>query len=61
MGFMIVPEPLFDKGMIVQAYRLRTFDCDKLMGIQYDFRKMDEAFSNPGLDMVEQIGIAPLH
>lgn len=60
MSFMIVPEPLFNKDMAVQAYRLRTFDCDKLMGIQDDFRKMDEAFSNPGLNMVEQIGIAPL-
>jgi len=59
MNMLIVPTPLFDSKMAVEAYRLCSHDGEKVLGIKNDFRRMNEAFSNPGLDVVEQIGIEP--
>lgn len=57
MSMMIVAEPLFDRNMAVEAYRLRSHDGSKMLGIKDNYRKMDEAFSHPGLDIVEKIGL----
>lgn len=57
MNMFIVPIPLFDAGMSVEAYRLCSHDGEKVLGMTNDFRRMNEAFSNPGLETVERIGL----
>ena len=57
MSIMIVPEPLFDSNMAVEAYWLRAHDGKRLLGLQDNFFKMDDAFTNAGLDIVEKIGL----
>lgn len=59
MSMLIVPEPLFDAHMSVGAYRLRSHDGAKMLGIKDNHRQMDEAFIHPGLDIVEKIGLEP--
>lgn len=59
MSIMIVPEPLFDSNMAVEAYWLRAHDGKKILGLKDNFFKMDDAFTNAGLDIVEKIGLEP--
>lgn len=58
MSMLIVPEPLFDSNMSVEAYRLCSHDGSKIFDVQ-NLRVIDDIFSNPGLDIVESIGIEP--
>ncbi len=58
MSMLIVPEPLFDSDMAVKAYRLCSHDGSKLFDVEH-LGVIDDIFSNPGLDIVEKIGIEP--
>ena len=59
MSMLIVPEPLFDQEMAVDAYWLRSHDGTKMLGLKDDYRAMDEAFIHRGLNLVERIGFEP--
>lgn len=59
MSMLIVPEPLFDQEMAVDAYWLRSHDGTKMLGLKDDYRAMDEAFIHRGLNLVERIGLEP--
>jgi hypothetical protein len=56
MNVFIVAIPLFDSDMAVEAYRLCSHG-EKVLGMENDYLRMNEAFTNPGLDIVEEIGI----
>ncbi len=56
MNVFIVAIPLFDSNMAVQAYQLCAHG-EKVLGMDDDHVYTNEALSNPGLDIVEQIGI----
>lgn len=58
MSMLIVPEPLFDSDMAVEAYRLCYHDGSKIFNVG-SLGVVDDIFSNPGLDIVEKIGIEP--
>ncbi|MGI6152675.1 MAG: hypothetical protein ACOYJB_02410 [Christensenellaceae bacterium] len=57
MKVFVVAIPFFDSEMAVEAYRLCDREGDKMLGIGNDFRRMNEIFLAPGLDVVERIGV----
>lgn len=58
MSMLIVPEPLFDSEMSVEAYRLCSHDGNKIFNVE-NLGVVDDIFTNPGLEMVNNIGIEP--
>ena len=59
MKFFISSVPFFDANMAVHAYRMRTHDGDKLLGIAEDHRMLGEELSAPALEFVKEIGTQP--
>ncbi|MBQ3076999.1 MAG: HDOD domain-containing protein [Clostridia bacterium] len=59
MSMLISPLPHFSADMEVTSYWLDSHNGKKLLGVKDNFLRMDEAFSHPGLDAVERIGIEP--
>jgi EAL and modified HD-GYP domain-containing signal transduction protein len=59
MKAFVTTTPLFDSKMAVQAYYLRDRDGDAVLGVNEDFRSMDEAFSSPGLHCMAKLGTEP--
>lgn len=59
MKLFVVPLPLFDKEMSVQGYWLFERSAETTLGGREDFRAMSEAFSSPGLELLEEIGTEP--
>lgn len=59
MSMMIVPIPLFDADMAVEAYWLYSQDASRMLGVKDNFLRMDGAFSHPALETVERIGLEP--
>lgn len=56
MSILTVPIPLFDTNMAVEAYMLSSHDGTKLFNVVSPLAS-DDVFANPGLEMVEKIGI----
>ncbi len=59
MKVFIVAIPLFDHSMTVSAYQLKDQSENKMFGLGSDFRRMNDALTSPGLDLVESIGLEP--
>ena len=59
MKFFISSVPFFDANMAVHAYRMRTHDGDKLLGIAEDHRMFGEELNAPALELVKEIGVQP--
>lgn len=59
MSMMIVPIPLFDGDMAVEAYWLYAQDSSRILGVKDNFLRMDGAFCHPALETVEHIGLEP--
>ncbi|MDL2218117.1 HDOD domain-containing protein [Christensenellaceae bacterium OttesenSCG-928-M15] len=60
MKTFIVAVPLFDKDMVVQAYKLETHNSDQLLGMAQSHMQLGESLLSRGLDLVEKIGVEPL-
>ncbi len=59
MKIFIVAIPLFDYNMTVNAYQLRDQQANNMFGLGSDFRRMNDALTSPGLDLVQQVGLEP--
>lgn len=59
MNTFIVAVPLFDKNMIVRAYKLGTHNSSRLLGTAHDYMQLGESLSTKGLDLVEKLGTEP--
>jgi len=59
LKFFISSVPFFDANMAVHAYRMRTHDGDKLLGIAEDHRMLGEELNAPALEFVKEIGTQP--
>ena len=59
MNVFVVAIPLFDYSMTVNAYQLCDHSGDKMLGLGNDFRRMNEALTSPGLDLVREVGLEP--
>lgn len=58
MKEFIVPIPLFDNKMAVNAYQL-NYHNEKVFGTEGDYQRMNEACYSPGLDIVREVGLEP--
>lgn len=60
MKLFIVATPLFDASMTVQAYCLCDRSGDSVLDSRAGHARMAAAFTSPGLDLVEKLGVEPL-
>lgn len=58
MSLLIVPEPLFNSEMSVEAYRLCSHDGSKIFNV-VNLGVIDDVFAHPGLEIVEKVGLEP--
>lgn len=59
MKTFIVAIPLFDASMTVDAYWLRAQSGEKMLASGNDFRSKNDEWLNPGLDLLEKVGVEP--
>ena len=60
MKTLIVALPLFNAGMAVEAYRLKSRSGQNLRGMMDDNLSVSDAILTPGLDLVKAMGVEPL-
>jgi len=59
MSALIIATPLFDGKMAVQAYKLCDHDTNRALDIKGDFRERTQTYYLPGLEIVQEVGLAP--
>lgn len=57
MNDFVVSIPLFDSDIAVQMYHLEYRSGDRMLGLQNDYQRMNDALKAPGLELVERFGI----
>lgn len=57
MNDFVVSIPLFDSDMAVSLYHLAYRSGDRMLGLQNDYQRMNNALKAPGLELVERFGI----
>ena len=60
MKTLIVPIPIFDSKMSVEAYRLNSRSGQSLRGMMDDQISVSDAVLSPGLDLIKALGAEPL-
>ena len=57
MSIFITAVPLFDAEMSVQAYRLKSRDGERLLGLKDDHTALSGATDSPAIETVNEVGI----
>lgn len=57
MKDFVVSTPLFDAEMAVSMYHLQYRSGNRMLGLQNDYQRMNDALTAPGLELVERFGI----
>ena len=59
MSVLIVAIPLFGRDMTVKAYRLCDHSPEQALDTKNDFRGKTQGYNQPGLELIQQIGLEP--
>jgi len=59
MSVLIITTPLFDGKMTVKAYKLCDHNPGIALDVKGDFREKNQTYYLPGLDVIQETGLAP--
>ncbi|MCL1810174.1 MAG: HDOD domain-containing protein [Clostridiales bacterium] len=59
MSVLIIATPLFDDDMTVKAYKLCDHNPEIALDVKGDFREKNQTYYLPGLDLIQETGLAP--